>query len=133
MRLAVVLCVVFLSACAGAQEKKEVLGEWKVISFESNLPEISPLVIEEGKRIALSSTYIFNQDLTCDQVCSYLDETKTGEWSIGAEGLELIIDWNIEGKVEKETIKFDHISSDLMIWTNDFGKIGTLTMKLEKQ
>lgn len=70
--------------CNSFPEKKELVGKWKVIKFDSEIKDISPVIIELGNKEALSTMYIFNDDNSMI-LSSRSNPNLTGKYELNAE------------------------------------------------
>lgn len=119
----------FLVSCSSnTVDKDTILGKWQVVEYTTDMKEISPIVLEGAKEIALSSSYEFKKEFTCTFKSSI--DSYNGTWSL--EGKQINMNFDIEpynnGDESYEIIGF---SEGKMTWFMEFeyGKAETVLRK----
>lgn len=130
--LIIVICLSLFS-CSGQIKESFLIGEWKVIEFSADTPELSHFVIEAGREEALSSVYVFNKDGQLDLKSGYYLNGVKGTWNFNPESKELTISYLDEEETGKETNLIQSLSESKMIWVQNLKGLGTLTFTLTKE
>lgn len=132
-----ILTFILISIYSCQENKKSInesyiIGHWKIYDFLDNTKNINPQLIEEGKKIALSTEYIFKKDNTYSMTSSI--EDANGTWSYDSESRIIKMNYSSEfeeNAVEKyEVSKFD---DDKMVWRTNYDEFGFFEMMVSKK
>lgn len=55
-------------SCQSGTDINDLAGKWQVTDMQADMPEISPMLIENAKAFALATTYEFNSDMTFEMM-----------------------------------------------------------------
>jgi hypothetical protein len=127
------LVVVFFYNCSSKINENEIIGNWKVVEFMSNTPELSPILIEATKNEALSSNYSFHKDKTFKMKSDYKPNGESGKFKFTSKKrtFELIFNSGNKNDIEKHQIV--SLDANLMKWTQNIEGIGSLSMTLKRE
>lgn len=82
--------VFVLNGCANTViTAKDIEGEWKVVSFEADMENISPIVLKNAEKIALSTRYEFKSDGNFKRTDNF--SSAKGTWEFRTERQELVL------------------------------------------
>ena len=118
--------------CSQDYSKETLQGKWKVASMEANMPELSPAIIKSGEELALSTTYWFKEDGTSVETSSYYPDGIPGVWRFDADSMTLHINSTDEAIPSNAKHKVAFINKREITLTQDYDKLGELSMKLIK-
>ena len=133
-RVFILLSLVSLlfSSCDNRIESSKLIGNWKVVNFDPLLNGISPLLIEEGKKEALSTKYTFNSDNTFIMKSKSIPTGDNGTWKLNSEK-EILILRNDIGNYDGEEFAIKLVGSSTIIITQELEGFGYINMTLEKE
>lgn len=125
-----VTLVIGLTACGVSVTKEDLVGSWKVVDYEANLQNLSPLLIKSATDIALSQTYIFEHDGSFTIDSEEELARKNGNWTI-SEDLKVLTlsSEESDGKQEQEVQAF---GVNKLVLVLQIGDLGNETTTLEK-
>ncbi|MCD8528569.1 MAG: hypothetical protein LRY27_00960 [Chitinophagales bacterium] len=129
--LALILFVLLFSSCDSQITEKHFIGTWKVIDFKAQLKDLSTIIIEDAKNVALSSTYVFYKNNICKYTCTHLSLDMEGTYQYDVEANQIIMKFNQE--TSKESYEVVLIKQNIMKWELDNKEMGFLTMTLQKK
>lgn len=124
----ITLITLMCSCNQGLADKESIIGKWKVTEFNANMKDLSPMIIREAKKIALSSSYEFKKDSTYSFNSSF--ESYEGKWVL--ESKNIIMTFSSE--YEKNRVKkyeVINLNNGKMTWKSEFelGKTETVLSK----
>lgn len=120
------------NSCIGQIKQSELIGKWKVVHFEANTPTLSPEIILDAKKEALSSIYQILENNKSILASSYYNRERKGTWKFNEDTQELIFNHDVNSDMGLETSKIIYLTGNMMKWTQDLGELGSITMVLEK-
>ncbi len=126
-----ILLSTLYSCGQNAINKDHIIGKWKVTEYNLHLKkdmDISPAIIEEAKKNALSSSYDFKEDNTYSFISSF--ESYKGTWTLVDKNIVM----NYSSEYEKKGIqKYEvvNLGNDKMTWKteSEFEKSKTVLSK----
>ena len=132
-----ILTFLLISICSCQENKKsydesDIIGHWKIDDYLDNTKNINPQLIEEGKKLALSTEYIFRKDNTYSMTSPI--EDANGTWSYDSENK--VIKMNYSSKFDENAIEKYEISEfndDKMVWKTDYEEFGYVEMLVSKK
>lgn len=123
------------SSCGGAELSKENLqGHWQVIQFDSNV-ELSPLIIESAREIALTTTYDFKGETLIEKYNTpgYEDEV-SGTWELDQKRSVILFRFvSYMGDETSKELRVTEFTGSQMSWIEDMGELGYNEYVLEKE
>ena len=120
-------------SCNIGTNKENIIGNWRIVNFDANVKDISPILINAGRREALSTTYIFNKDSTFIMKSASFIEGQQGRWSIDAKNKTILFDFDND-KMDNDTYTLEELNQFNMLWSQKLDQgFGTITMILEKE
>jgi len=127
------LVLLLFSSCDNRIEASKLVGSWKVVNFDPLLNGISPLLIEEGRKEALSTKYTFNSDNTFIMKSKSIPAGDNGRWQLNSEKEILILKNNLGNFNEEEEFEIKLVGSSTIIITQELEGFGYIKMTLEKE
>ena len=132
-----ILTFILISIYSCQENKKSIdesyiIGHWKIYDLLDNTKNINPQLIEEGKKIALSTEYIFKKDNTYSMTSSIKDAN--GTWSYDSESR--IIKMNYSSEFEENAVEKYEVSEfddDKMVWRTNYDEFGFFEMMVSKK
>jgi hypothetical protein len=123
------LISIMCSCSQGSVDKKEIIGKWKVIEFNTNIKDLSPGIIKVAKEIALSSSYEFKKDSSYSFNSSF--ESYDGKWAL--ENKNIIMTFSSEyEKNGVEKYEVVNLNKGRMTWETKFESEITETVLSKK-
>ena len=117
-----------LWSCGTNIESKNITGNWSVISFKADMPELNSQIIKLGEKEALSSHYVFREDYSFQMKSAIFPEGIEGKWEIDQESNSLILNGDTKPQIQK--IIF--LDSRQMQWIQTIDSLGTIKTSLER-
>lgn len=127
--LIVIMGAVLFYNCSSQINEKDIIGNWKVVEFNPNLPTMSPYLIQLANEEALSSHYSFQTD-NIFTLKSNNDPNGNGKFELLKNGTIILYHNDEYNDVEKYKIK--SLNSKQMIWYADMGDGGDLHIIFKK-
>lgn len=125
--------LVGLMACSKKElNEASLAGKWKVTEFLINAPSLSPSIIMSGKEEGMSSVYTFSEGERIHLVSKFVPDGKEGAWNYQATDSLLVFNYGREDK-KLESYKVISFDGNMMTWTQDMGKMGSLEISLVKE
>lgn len=120
---------IILVSCGSKIDESNLPGEWRVVEFESNTPELSPMLIAAAKEDAITTTYVLNADGTYKVASNYDPNGVEGVWKFYSSGdlLEMT-----EVGVSGQMFIVESLVSGTMVWTQEIPDFGSLTFTLKR-
>lgn len=131
--LIIILTAVLFFSCSPSIDKNDLLGNWKVVVFDTNVSKVSEKIMEEMRTQSLSTFYIFKNDSTfCKKVDNNSSTSSNGKFELAIEKKILKLSYNGKYKdvEEFEVISLNPKQMELM---QDMGSFGTINMVLKKE
>ena len=122
-----------LIACKSLINGDDLIGTWKVIEFSADMPDVSPVLIQESKDIALSTVYTYNSDNSMLRISEVESKADVGSFELLDEGMRIIMMFDTEGYNSDEKYEIVSYNGKTMRWKYNYGELGSLVMKLKKQ
>lgn len=135
LRIALYLLVSFLIISCSDElsiTEENIAGNWKVIAFEANTPELSPDIVNAAQEEALSISYILKSDHRVYMSSIYYNEGESGSWKFNKETNTIQLDSQFEGKDVSENFVVKRITAEQMEWQQVLVGIGELSFTLQK-
>lgn len=105
------------SCSSDSIDRDKIIGKWKITEYKADMNDISPIVIEEGRKIALTTSYEFKRDSSYTYLSSF--ENAKGSWKLLKDSIMMRYSSNYDKNAE-ESYKIIHLSDNKMIWFIEF-------------
>ena len=124
--------ITFLS-CSSKIDTSKIIGNWKVIEFSADTPDLSPAVIDAGKKEALSSHYSFLKNGDSNLKSNYYKNGNKRTWNYNETSNFLTINNKEKTEIGPENYKIVSLNDNKMVWSQNLGELGSLKMTLIKE
>ncbi len=116
----------------GQKNTDELIGDWKVINYETNL-QINPDLIEEVRQISISRTFTFNSDKKF--MIQYADTNLVdkGDYFISDDHKVFSMTCTSCEETFKEKYEIVLFEKGKMVWKQEFEGMGHQKFTLEKK
>ena len=111
------LISIMCSCSQGSVDKKEIIGKWKVIEFNTNTKDLSPGIIKVAEELALSSSYEFKKDSSYSFNSSF--ESHDGKWALENKNIIMTFSSEYEKNVV-EKYEVVNLNKGRMTWETKF-------------
>jgi hypothetical protein len=130
MKIVYALMALLLFACNKPAVVEEALpGQWKVIDFKADMPDLSPKLLEGTKEAALANMYAFQADKSMS-----FNDVEKGIWTYDMQTKTLNIKYE-EGSQgpSVEAYQIQEMTDTRMTWFQEVPELGSMTITLEKK
>ena len=127
------LAMFLIYSCNSQINEGDLVGNWKVIEFRADMPDLSPALIEGAKSEALSSSYSFLEGNTFNMKSDIIYNGEGGKYELISGKKVIKMTYNPGGDKDLEEYEIQSLDSKSMIWSQDMGDLGTLSMTLKKE
>ncbi len=128
-----IILISLITSCKRQLNEDDLIGTWKVVEFNADIPDLSPVLIQETNKIALSSVYTFNLDKSMLRKSDIELDGEVGKFELLNEGEQILMTYDTEGYNSKEKYNIVSFNGKSMQWEFKEGVLGNLVMKLKKQ
>jgi hypothetical protein len=133
MRNLLVFIFVFqLHGCSSVINEKSITGNWLVTKFEPHIDGISPQLIAEGRKIALSSTYSFRCDSSVVLSFKGKESGQKGRWKFFDGVNEIFIVYEEDNRISKEKFIVEIASANKMVLKQEIDGYGYMLFTLKR-
>ena len=105
------------SCSSNSINQEKIIGKWKITEYNADMKDISPMVIEEGRKIALTTSYDFKKDNSYTYSSDF--ETAKGTWKIIKDSIIMNYSSNYDKNAE-ESYKIIQLTESRMVWFIEF-------------
>lgn len=127
------LVSVLFFSCGNHLDENELNGNWAVVEFKANTPEISPSLIEAAKVEALSTRYSFQKDKRFSMKSNYYSKGEHGNYEFIPKTNRIKMIYSSEEDNSTEEYKIEILNRNSMKWKQDLVELGSLTMTFKKE
>jgi len=127
------LVTILFCSCNSQINENEIIGNWKVIEFDTNTPTLSSGVIEAAKIEALSTQYSFEKDKSFSMKSNFISDGKSGNYKYLSKKKTFQMAYSSDGVKTLQEYQIESLNGDLMKWTQEMGDLGSISMTLKKK
>ncbi len=127
------LVTILFCSCNSQINENKIIGNWKVIEFDTNTPTLSSGVIETAKIEALSTQYSFEKDKSFSMKSNFNSNGKSGNYKYLSKKKTFQMTYSSDGVKTLQEYQIESLNGDLMKWTQEMGNLGSISMTLKKE
>lgn len=134
MKKILVLLILALSTihCSNEFKPSNLHGTWVIESLEANIKDLSPAVLEGGKKEAYSSVYEFLEDDKFKLTSNAFPEGIDGSYILNLDSNYLKL--NMAETLEvNEHYQLSNMSPNNMTWTLELGETGNVVFQFVRK
>jgi hypothetical protein len=131
--LFIVLMLLLSINCTSGISENQLVGNWKIIKFVSNTPDLSPELVNGARENALSSTYTIKIDKTYNIRSSQSGTEEYGKWTFNQTKNLILFSTEQDGENILDEYEIVSINEKEMVWFQDLGELGKLKMILKRE
>ena len=127
------LVTILICSCDSKINENKIIGNWKVIEFNTDTPTLSSGITETAKIEALSTQYSFEKDKSYSMKSKINSDGKSGTYNYVSKKKTFQMTYSSDGVKTLQEFQIESLSDDLMKWTQKMGDLGSISMTLKKE
>ena len=127
------LVTILFCSCDSQINENKIIGNWKVIEFDTDTPTLSSGIIDAAKIEALSTQYSFEKDKSFSMKSKIISDGKSGNYKYLSKKKTFQMTYSSDGVKTLQEYQIESLSDDLMKWTQEMGDLGSISMTLKKE
>jgi len=131
-KLITIILVLLMFGCSSGIDSNKIVGNWKIVSFKVDMPNLNPEIIKLGEKEALSTSYLFRKNHSFQMKSAVFMDGIEGNWEIDQEANTLKLKDNSFDNGIPQIQKIIYLDSRNMQWVETFDSLGTINMTLER-
>lgn len=125
--------VTIFSSCTTNYNSITLEGTWQVVDMEADMPTVSPGIISEGEKLALSTTYFFRSDNTCLVTSDYYPDGYEATWQFDEDSMLLRVESADEIIIDNSNFSIEFENAKKIYLSQSISELGDLRMTLTKK